>query len=519
MRMIARALPLPRRQGPDEPGLALLAQLRARDAGRLRGYQDLLDFYDGTHFTRPRRGRTSLVVNYARAVADKGVAYLFGRGVRFSVPVEREEAAPTPPSPAAAGKGASSPPSPAVAREGALPLPRPPLGGEAGRADKARAGEGAPGAGEEKARAAERLLNRIAEENDLDLVLLQAATNASVLGDAVLKVLWDAAGRVRVVNVDPFCFFPTWASDDIATLREVVLAGRVSAAEAAERFGVTRGPAPSGSAAAPAMLDTIERWTDARFQLVVGDQVVRDGPNPYGFIPFVHVANLQPPNSAWGVSDLAQLIALNRELDERMSDQADLIRYHADPPVVFRGIEEHSDLPVGPGTVWDLPRDADVALLEWRGNAPALQDHIERVLRAIYDVSETPRTSFGDSGRLLSGVALETELQPLVHRTLRKRVGWSAALRRCARMVLTLVERFEPGRAPGAFAPYRAQVIWPQMLPRDDDADAQRNLSLVQGGLRSHRGAMEALGDLDPEVELERVRADRAFLDPPRTVL
>jgi hypothetical protein len=260
-------------------------------------------------------------------------------------------------------------------------------------------------------------------------------------------------------------------------------------------------------------VETVEVWTAGRFQLVVDGQVVRDGPNPYGFIPFVHVANLQPPNSSWGESDLTHLIPLNRELDERMSDQADMIRYHADPPVVFRGIEEHSDLPVGPGTVWDLPRDADVSLLEWRGNAPAVQDHIERVLRAMYDVSETPRTSFGDSGRLLSGVALETELQPLVHRTLRKRVIWGAALHRCARLMLQLAERLEPGRAPGAFAPYRAQVVWPQMLPRDDDADAQRNLSLVQGGLRSHRRAMDALGELDPELELRRIREDRVYLE------
>jgi hypothetical protein len=260
------------------------------------------------------------------------------------------------------------------------------------------------------------------------------------------------------------------------------------------------------------MVDTLECWTPTGYRLVVGERVVREGPNPYGFIPFVHVANLQPPNSFWGESDLTHLIPLNRELDERMSDQADLIRYHADPPIVFRGIEEHSDLPVGPGTVWDLPRDADVALLEWRGNAPAVQDHIDRVLRAIYDVSETPRTSFGDSGRLLSGVALETELQPLVHRTLRKRVGWTAALRACARAMLLLTVRFGLGGTGEGLGAEQIQVVWPQMLPRDDDADVQRNLTLVQAGLRSYHTAMAELGELDPASELERVRDDRAYL-------
>jgi hypothetical protein len=438
---------------------SLGARLRARDSERLRRYQELLDFYEGAHFPRERRGRTSLVVNYARAVADKGVSYLFGRGVHVTATDD----------------------------------------------------------------AAERVLNLLAEENDLNLVLLQAATNAAVLGDATLKLFWDAAEqRVRVVNVDPCRFFPTWASDDVTSLCEVALVGQLSASEARERFGgfhplpnppPSRGRGWLSMGSASQMVETVEVWTAGRFQLLVDGQVVRDGPNPYGFIPFVHVANLQPPNSSWGESDLTHIIPLNRELDERMSDQADMIRYHADPPVVFRGIEEHSDLPVGPGTVWDLPRDADVALLEWRGSAPAVQDHIERVLRAIYDVSETPRTSFGDSGRLLSGVALETELQPLVHRTLRKRVIWSAALHRCARMLLLLMERFEPGRAPGAFAPYRAQVIWPQMLPRDDDADAQRNLALVQGGLRSHRSALGVLGELDPELELQRIRDDLSYLE------
>lgn len=360
----------------------------------------------------------------------------------------------------------------------------------------------------ENSELAERLLGEIAEENELELVLLQAATNASVLGDALLKVFWDpAAQRVRIINVDPFQVFPTWAADDVSRLTQLALVSRVPVG--------AQFIAPSGTGAinrAPTGT-VVEVWTPDSFRTMIGSQTLHEGPNPYGFIPFVHVANLQPPNSAWGVSDLLDLIPLNRELDERISDQADVIRYHADPPVVFKGVEEHSDLPVGPGTVWDLPRDADVSLLEWRGSGPSIQEHIERVLRALYEVTETPRTSFGDSGRLLSGVALETELQPLIQRTHRKRVIWSAALRRCSQMVLLLAERFSPGYQAGAFAPYRTRIVWPPLLPADDDAEARRNLALVEGGLRSHRTAIAALGELDPENELRRIRDDRQVLE------
>jgi len=133
-------------------------------------------------------------------------------------------------------------------------------------------------------------------------------------------------------------------------------------------------------------------------------------------------------------------------------------------------------------------------------------------------VSETPRTAFGDSGRLLSGVALETELRPLIQRTLRKRISWTAGLRRRNALVLRLAERFGLGGAqPGEFAPYRTRVIWPPMLPRDDAQEVQNNLALVAAGLRSHRTAMDDLGTEDPESDLRRVLEDRARLSPPHT--
>jgi hypothetical protein len=163
--------------------------------------------------------------------------------------------------------------------------------------------------------------------------------------------------------------------------------------------------------------------------------------------------------------------------------------------------------------VWDIPADADVRLLEWHGQPPQVDTHVDRLQEAIYQVAETPRTSFGDSGRLLSGVALETELQPLILRTLRKRTIWDPALRRLARMVFLLAEQAgRDGAGPGQYAPYRTRVVWNPILPRDDDAEAMRNINLVAAQLRSHERAMELLGELDPAAQLDRIRANRAQL-------
>ena len=449
---------------PGGPRAPLLA---SADSARRRRYAEYLAFYEGQHFPRGRLGRTQLVVNYARAIVDKGVSYLLGRGLGFAVEP------PAAPWDAQRQREAMGPPSAALA------------------ADEARAA------------AAEALLYQVYDANDLDAVDLAAATTAAICGDAVFKVFWDPrARRLRVVALDPAGFFARWQGDDPATLVQVDLLYALAADEARARYGV---------AARGEQVEVVETWTATRFRLEVAGWVVQDGPNPYGVIPFVHVPNLPSPGSPWGRSDLADVVPLNRELNERLSGQADVIRYHAHPPVVFRGVEAHEGPAVGPGSVWDLPRDADVKLLEWHGTPPAVLEYIHTLLRALYETSETPRTAFGDSGRLLSGVALETELRPLLQRTLRKRVVWSAALRRRAQLLWAVAEAV--GLAPpGLFAGLRPRVVWPPLLPQDETRLVENNVRLVAAGLRSHRTAMEVLGVESPEEELARVRADRARL-------
>jgi hypothetical protein len=440
------------------------ARLRVHGGARLRRYREYQQFYEGRHFERSRNGRSTLVLNYARAIVDKGIAYLLGRGVGFGVVPRRE----------------------------------------ASTRDRRRAAE------------AEQLLYDVAWENDVEGVDLQVAQNAAVLGDGVYKVLWEPAhGRIRILSVDPRTFFPTWAGDDPSTLRRVEVLYSLGAEDLAlGGYGLGAGEAEA-LCSADGTAEVVERWTPTELEVVVARKTTRRGPNPYGFIPFVHVPNLPLANDPWGQSDLVDVIPINREIDERVSDQADVIRFHADPPIVFRGVTEHADLAVGPGTVWDIPADADVKLLEWQGQSVAVGEHIERLYRTLYEVSETPRSAFGDSGRPLSGVALETELRPIVQRTLRKRAWWTRALRKRSALVLELARQFGAGRGGSPLPPLesgRIRVLWPPMLPKDDVTEVQNQIRLVGAGLRSHRTAMDALGTENPEEELARVQTDRASL-------
>src|SRR5437762_8493562 len=80
----------------------------------------------------------------------------------------------------------------------------------------------------------------------------------------------------------------------------------------------------------------------------------------------------------------------------------------------------------------------------WQGGGVQLHaSYIDLLYRTLHDLSETPRTSFGDNQRALSGVALEMELHPLLQKVKRKRLIRTAAYRRRASMMLRLLSRFQ----------------------------------------------------------------------------
>ena len=85
------------------------------------------------------------------------------------------------------------------------------------------------------------------------------------------------------------------------------------------------------------------------------------------------------------------------------------------------------------------------------------------IYRTLHDLGEAPRTSFGDNGRGLSGVALNIELDPLLKKVQRKRLLREAAFKRRNEMILRLLEQY----TGVSYAPYRSRVVWGPLLPVD----------------------------------------------------
>lgn len=428
--------------GDWPPGLAT-----EDDRLRFARYAEALAFSEGDQWLgKRRRGEARLTFNYARTLVRKVAAYVFPSPATFSVAAQSS--------------------SPDVANR------------------------------------AERVLAEAIAENDLARLDVELCVEASVLGDAALKVTWDAVGRAPgVAAVDPATLVAWWAPDNPRSVSRIAQVYGMTGAALARAFGPdvdTNGLVPDRT------YPVVEDWTVERWTVDVAGQRVRDAANPYGWIPYVVAPNNPRPHAFWGESDLVDLYDVCRELNGRMSVLAKVLELSGAPIAVLENVDGSEGITVGPGAKWELPEGAKAYLLDLlSGGGVGLHvEYVNLLYRVLHDLSETPRTAFGDSGRALSGAALEVEVQPLVQRVRRKRAAWEGVFRQRNARLLDLLERFG-GHDLGGLR--RTTTIWPSVLPSDTDSAVRNAAQLVANGIQSRRTAVAALGSDDPEGELARV--------------
>ncbi|HMA37330.1 MAG TPA: phage portal protein [Chloroflexia bacterium] len=442
-----------------------LAQLPAAQTvhslSRLVRYQQYRAFYNGDQWDDlPAPGERRLTFNYARVFINKAASYLMGKPVGYL-----------------------------ATATGGRPGPRK----------------------QAAARVVEAYLAEVAAFNTLAALDLDTAIAAGTLGDGAWTVRWDPVARLpRVTAVDPLGLDARWRADDLQTLLWLRQTYWTCAAELTPAQRGRRAAGGGGPDDPYRPLRAREEWTPQAWALYVDDVAVDGGPNPYGQIPYILFPNLRVPGEFWGEGDLADLLRLQRELNARLSIFSRILEVAGNPVAVVTGADADSTetLKLGPNQLWTLPEGAKAEVLDLlkAGGADAHLKYIDTVYRALHDISEMPRTSFGDSShsrQARSGVALEIELQPLLHKLARKRAYFGTALERRAALILAIA------RVHGVALPaVRLTLAWPPVLPQDRTTLVQQEVQLVAAGIHPPTLAMAALNDPDPDQQLLQVLAE-----------
>lgn len=358
-----------------------------------------------------------------------------------------------------------------------------------GQSIQLEARDGDTPAGRERIRAAEAALREVEWRNGIAQLDFETELDCAVLGDAAYRVAWDAeAGEVRITAPDVQGIFAWRRPGDPARLDAIACQYRIGEGEA----GLVT-----------------EYWTADTFELWRGHEEAERIPNPYGFIPFVLFPNLREPKQPWGASDIPPLVESSRELNRAFSQLSQILELSGNPIAVLEGISEANGIIVEPGAVWEIPEQARAYLLDLlQGGGVALhRDYIDLVYRTLHDLGESPRTAFGHNPQGLSGIALNTELDPIARKVARKQLIRTAAYEKRAALILELLHRFAGLEIEGL----RPVMHWGPVLPIDRSRQVSDEVALVSAGITSRRTAAAHLGADDPGAEWARIAEERTM--------
>lgn len=366
------------------------------------------------------------------------------------------------------------------------------------------------------------LLKRIwQQDNNMKAVTWEMGQQGGVSGDSFVKVAYEPAwtddaenyhpGRVRIIPLNSAYCFPTWHPHDRDRLLEFKLK---------YRFWGTN---TEGTRSVYTYTELIRSDTIREF---VNDELIDERPNALGVIPIVHIANHPASGSPWGMSDVQDLITLNRQYNETATDIADIVNYHAAPITVVIGAKP-SQLEKGTNRVWSIGnKDVDIHNLE---NGVELEGPIEvlNTLKvAMHEMTGVPESALGQSQPIsnTSGVALAIQFFPIIQKFELKKIQYGKGLAKINELALRTLFVFEPESTlynpetegvikegqPLAVDPadpllYFSDIDWPSPLPVDKLVKLNEIAAMMNMDLESRRGALKDLGEQFPDDKLQEI--------------
>jgi len=251
-------------------------------------------------------------------------------------------------------------------------------------------------------------------------------------------------------------------------------------------------------------------------------------PNPLGRIPIVHIANAPAAGSPWGLSDVWELIPLNREYNEKATEISTIINYHAAPITVITG-GKPPNLEKGPAKIWGLGSDkAKVFNLAggFQGLAPAME-FLDRIKTAMHELAGVNANSLGEEQAIsnTSGVALSIQYMPTTMKFgLKKIMYGKPGLCELNKLILMTLFQAEPNTIfydpntdgimeegqPPFIDPsdpdvYNTECVWDSPLPVDILILLEQIQQKLALRLESRKGALRELGEEFPDEKLREL--------------
>jgi hypothetical protein len=459
---------------PDSKVFELVTSTEVEHSERLTRYRKFMNFYRGKHWDHTRDINEPFVtVNYCRRFVDAQVNFLMKGGFTCTIP--DDPATPTK---------------------------------------------------EDDDREFVRLmLEKTWEYNRKELIGFEMAQMGSITGDVFVRVSWSEDDPIEPaharIDVLPSQYvFPVFGGPHGVDRKHVssvlVLFPRFKNGldESTQRFGELSKKNVEWYG---------ERWYRdkvVKYDPIYGEKVV---PNPLGEIPIVHIPNYPVAGEFFGRSDLADIISLQREYNEKATDISDVINYHGSPVTIVKGAKLTS-LERGPNRMWGLPENAEVENLSLNGELKSSLDYLDRMKKAMHEVGGVPEIALSSNiNNRETGSSVSMRYMPMLESRQVKIQTYGMGIRLINRLIMktTAIGDADFGRKFDALNKsnkYRNEVVFPSPLPRDESIELDRSMKRMDLGLTSKQYEMMKMGFSQREIEkikedVKREKQDLADLE------
>lgn len=250
---------------------------------------------------------------------------------------------------------------------------------------------------------------------------------------------------------------------------------------------------------------------------VVSERAVTYTGVPYPLI--VHIPNYATDDNWQGIDDISEQISVLEEINNRLTQIAEILNKHADPSMIVpSGILSEDEngqamFNVQRDKVFEVLGKDDVKpeYLTWEGQLSHAFTELELLVDLFLTTSEVPGVAIGkgDSGTSgSSGLAIKWRMNSLLAKINRKRQYFDKGLK----MALYLAQELEKAVGEADYTPVVPKIKFNDGLPQDETEQATI-MSIRTGGAKtiSQKTAimrLENLTDEQAELEIERIREE-----------
>jgi hypothetical protein len=356
-------------------------------------------------------------------------------------------------------------------------------------------------------------------ENDIEQAGWESIFSAAMRGTSVWKLHVnedEPIEQIRLDEVPASIFFPTLKKGSDREFESVVLAWEEDRADASS--------------------NRIDLWYVREFHVIddTGKYRIRqqekrarerdrnawnttlDQPTELDFVPFLDLHGARWAGRFWGMSELARITSIVDEIDNRLSDIAEVLEYHGKPILqVPKSLMRGTVLEIGADRAFGIA-DAELAdiarYITYDGKIADQISALDKLIELGMLTCEVPLGYFGMGieGASVSGTALKLRLQNY----LKKAARWQRRETKRLRQLGEYVMRID-GKSQEIARDSKVNHGSP--LPADDEQEA-RIENLLTGGmpLSSRRTSIQKLRRVeDVDEELRLIEADAEATAPP----